>query len=207
MCETQDGSSAPNHSRLAGALPLLVRAASRAANAAFPVRRHLCKSIPKSPARLKIRGRPRVRHPAVGVFVCRAGGPVAACPVECAALDAQCRCRHSSAENSSTVWKCRFSSGSRYGGYSGSRDDWWTWASRTKRRAPASSASATRSTTRATGCRRASPRPTRSQPPPPHRLHQPLMYSKRGLPKYAKRSPCVRLLEWNSAKASFLKYG
>ena len=88
MCETRDGSSAPNRSRLAVALPLLVRAASRAASAAFPVRRHLCKSIPKPPTRLKIRGRPRVRHPAVGVFVCRAGGPVAAGPVEWATLDA-----------------------------------------------------------------------------------------------------------------------
>ena len=31
----------------------------------------------------------------------------------------------------------------------------------------------TRSTTGAIGGRRASPRPTRSQPPPPHQLHQP----------------------------------
>ena len=104
ICETRDGSSAPNRSKLAGALPLLVRAASRAASAAFPVRRHLCQSISKPPARLKIRGRPSVRHPAVDVFVCRAGSPVAAGPVEWAALDAQCRCRRSSSENSfSTV--------------------------------------------------------------------------------------------------------
>ena len=45
MCETRDGSSAPNRSRLAGALPLLVRAASRAVSAAFPVRRHSVKAF------------------------------------------------------------------------------------------------------------------------------------------------------------------
>ena len=62
---------------------------------------------------------------------------------------------------------------------------------------PASSASATRSTIRAIGGRRASPRPTRSQQPPPHRLHQPphldrLAHAiqKRWPPKYTKRSPC-----------------
>ena len=136
---------------LAGALPLLVRKAST-----FLVRRHLCENISKSPARINIRGCPRVCHSAVGVLM--SGGHIAAGHVEWAVLDARCRCRlRRTPPSSESAAQFRLPI-RRLLRIEWSAEHWRMWSSRTRKRAPASSASTTRSTIQATDSRKASSR-------------------------------------------------